>query len=81
MYISSDVDQIPMEEFFMPFGGKLLKTNRWVRHRFCSAVFQNAFIHLNGIRFDAINGLFVPVAFNLMPSFPNARTKSPNRSA
>ena len=31
MYISSDVDQITMEEFFMPFGGKLLKTNRWVK--------------------------------------------------
>ena len=76
MYISSDVDQIPMEEFFMPFGGKLLKTNRWVRHRFCSAVFQNAFIHLNGIRFDAINGPLVPVAFDLMPSSPKSGRKA-----
>ena len=31
MYISSDVDQITMEEFFIPFGGKLLKTNHWVK--------------------------------------------------
>lgn len=31
MYISSDVDQITMEEFFIPFGGKPLKTNRWVK--------------------------------------------------
>lgn len=31
MYISSDADQITIEDFFMPFGGKLLKTNRWVR--------------------------------------------------
>lgn len=31
MYISSDADQITMEDFFMPFGGKLLKTNRWVK--------------------------------------------------
>ena len=31
MYISSDADQITIEEYFMPFGGKLLKTNRWVK--------------------------------------------------
>ena len=31
MYISSDADQITIEDFFMPFGGKLLKTNRWVK--------------------------------------------------
>ena len=30
MYISSNADQITIEEFFMPFGGKLLKKNRWV---------------------------------------------------
>jgi len=30
MYISSNADQISIEEFFMPFGGKLLKKNRWV---------------------------------------------------
>ena len=28
MYISSDADQITIKDFFMPFGGKLLKTNR-----------------------------------------------------
>ncbi|MDD7652993.1 MAG: IS5/IS1182 family transposase, partial [Firmicutes bacterium] len=31
MYISSDADHITIEDFFMPFGGKLLKTNRWVK--------------------------------------------------
>lgn len=31
MYISSNSDQITIEEFFMPFGGKLLKKNRWVK--------------------------------------------------
>ena len=31
MYISSNADQITIEDFFMPFGGKLLKTNRWVK--------------------------------------------------
>lgn len=31
MYISTDADQITIEDFFMPFGGKLLKTNRWVK--------------------------------------------------
>ena len=31
MYISSDADQITIKDFFMPFGGKLLKTNRWVK--------------------------------------------------
>ena len=31
MYISSDADQFTIENFFMPFGGKLLKTNRWVK--------------------------------------------------
>ena len=31
MYISSDADQITIDDFFMPFGGKLLKTNRWVK--------------------------------------------------
>lgn len=30
MYISSNADQITIEEFFMPFDGKLLKKNRWV---------------------------------------------------
>ena len=31
MYISSNSDQLTIEDFFMPFGGNLLKTNRWVR--------------------------------------------------
>ena len=31
MYLSSNADQITIEDFFMPFGGKLLKTNRWVK--------------------------------------------------
>ena len=31
MYTSSNSDQLTIEDFFMPFGGKLLKTNRWVR--------------------------------------------------
>ena len=31
MYIASNKDQLTIEEFFMPFGGKLLKSNRWVR--------------------------------------------------
>ena len=31
MYISSNEDQLSIEDFFMPFGGKLLKTNRWVK--------------------------------------------------
>ena len=31
MYISSNEDQLTIEDFFMPFGGKLLKTNRWVK--------------------------------------------------
>ena len=31
MYISSNSDQLTITDFFMPFGGKLLKTNRWVR--------------------------------------------------
>ena len=31
MYIASNEDQLTIEDFFMPFGGKLLKTNRWVK--------------------------------------------------
>lgn len=31
MYIASNSDQLSIEDFFMPFGGKLLKTNRWVK--------------------------------------------------
>ena len=31
MYISSNEGQLTIENFFMPFGGKLLKTNRWVK--------------------------------------------------
>ena len=31
MYISSNSDRLTIEDFFMTFGGKLLKTNRWVR--------------------------------------------------
>ena len=31
MYISSNSDQLTIEDFFMPFDGNLLKTNRWVK--------------------------------------------------
>ena len=31
MYYRSDEDQLTMEEFFQPFGGRLRKDNRWVR--------------------------------------------------
>ncbi len=31
MYIASNSDQLTIEDFFMPFGGKLLKSNRWVK--------------------------------------------------
>lgn len=31
MYIASNNDQLSIEDFFMPFGGTLLKTNRWVK--------------------------------------------------
>lgn len=31
MYYSKDGDQVSIEEFFMPFGGKLSKSNRWMR--------------------------------------------------
>lgn len=31
MYISSNNDQLTIEDFFMPFGGNLLKTNRWMK--------------------------------------------------
>jgi len=31
MYYQEDWDQISMEEFFLPFGGRLRKDNRWVR--------------------------------------------------
>ncbi len=31
MYYQEDRDQISMEEFFLPFGGRLRKDNRWVR--------------------------------------------------
>lgn len=31
MYYRKDEDQVSIEEFFMPFGGKLSKSNRWVR--------------------------------------------------
>ena len=31
MYISSNEGQLTIEDFFIPFGGKLLKTNRWVK--------------------------------------------------
>ena len=31
MYIASDKEQLSIDEFFMPFGGKLLKSNRWVK--------------------------------------------------
>lgn len=31
MYYRNDADQLTMEEFFQPFGGRLRKDNRWVR--------------------------------------------------
>ena len=31
MYYKEDKDQIGIEEFFLPFGGKLKKNNRWVK--------------------------------------------------
>ena len=31
MYYREDQDQLSMEEFFLPFGGRLRKDNRWVR--------------------------------------------------
>ncbi len=31
MYYKEDQDQISMKEFFLPFGGRLHKDNRWVR--------------------------------------------------
>lgn len=31
MYYREDQDQLGISEFFLPFGGKLKKTNRWVR--------------------------------------------------
>ncbi len=31
MYYKEDQDQISMKEFFLPFGGRLRKDNRWVR--------------------------------------------------
>lgn len=31
MYISSNIDQLTIENFFMPFGGKLRTDNRWVK--------------------------------------------------
>lgn len=30
MYYRKDEDQLSIEEFFMPFGGKLSRDNRWV---------------------------------------------------
>ena len=31
MYYKDDSDQLGIEEFFLPFGGKLKKDNRWVK--------------------------------------------------
>jgi len=31
MYHQDDREQLRMEEFFQPFGGRLRKDNRWVR--------------------------------------------------
>ena len=31
MYYQEDQDQLSIEEFFQPFGGRLRKDNRWVR--------------------------------------------------
>ena len=32
MYISSNDDQLTIEDFFMPFGGKMLKTHERLAH-------------------------------------------------
>lgn len=31
MYYRDDKEQLSIEEFFLPFGGRLMKDNRWVR--------------------------------------------------
>lgn len=31
MYYRDDKEQLSIDEFFMPFGGRLMKDNRWVR--------------------------------------------------
>ena len=31
MYYRNDQDQLSLEEFSLPFGGRLLRNNRWVR--------------------------------------------------
>ena len=31
MYYKDDRDQLGIDDFFLPFGGKLKKDNRWVR--------------------------------------------------
>ena len=31
MYYKDDRNQLGIDEFFLPFGGKLNKNNRWVR--------------------------------------------------
>ena len=31
MYYSADYDQLPLEDFFLPFGGSLDPKNRWVK--------------------------------------------------
>ena len=31
MYYRNDQDQLSLEEFSLPFGGRLLRDNRWVR--------------------------------------------------
>lgn len=31
MYIASNEDQLSIDDFFIPFGGKLLRSNRWVK--------------------------------------------------
>jgi len=31
MYYSTDYDQLPLEDFFLPFGGSLDPKNRWVK--------------------------------------------------
>ena len=31
MYYQEDRDQLSIEEFYQPFGGRLRKDNRWVR--------------------------------------------------
>lgn len=54
MYIASNNDQLRIEDFFMPFGGKLLKTNRWVKlasvlpWNYIESIYMQSFDDKNG---------------------------------